>query len=232
MCSHYQYLKAVDRLLRLGIPIPENWEPPRASHVYKKYPAPILRRPTELDSGDDAVPAVELLNAQFGLLPWRAADPVEFYKKYDTLNARSETAAKSYSYSRPWERQHCLVPAEWFNEPDWTSGKSVDTKIYRADGEPVMIAGLWDTWQNKTTHERTHSFTMLTVNADDHPLMKRFHKPGKEKRMLVILNQADWLPWLDAKGDETKAFMRQIPADQLVAEPAKPAAEEAQPSLI
>jgi len=27
----------------------------------------------------------------------------------------------------------------------------------------------------------------LTVNADDHPLMKRFHKPNDEKRSVVIV---------------------------------------------
>jgi hypothetical protein len=31
------------------------------------------------------------------------------------------------------------------------------------------------------------SFSMLTINADQHPLMKRFHKPGEEKRMPLIL---------------------------------------------
>lgn len=123
------------------------------------------------------------------------------------------------------------LPAEWFNEPDWTSGKSVDSKIYRANGEPVMIAGLWDTWRSKITDERINSFTMLTVNADD-PLMKRFHRPGEEKRMLVILKENEWEPWLDAKGDETRAFMRQLSSDNLVAEPPVPAAEELQPSLI
>lgn len=230
MCSHYQYLKELDRLKRLRLTIPLNWEPPRASHAYKKYLAPVLRRPPELSSGDEAVPAIEILNAQFGLLPYRAADPDEFYKKYDTLNARSETAAKSYSYSRPWDRQHCLIPAEWFNEPDWTSGKSVDTKISRVDGEPVMIAGLWDTWRSKITQELTHSFTMLTVNADDHPLMKRFHRPGKEKRMLVVLQEDEWEPWLDATGAETQRFMRQLPAELLKAEPAAP--KPAQAELI
>jgi hypothetical protein len=28
---------------------------------------------------------------------------------------------------------------------------------------------------------------MLTINADDHALMRNFHKPQDEKRMIVIL---------------------------------------------
>ena len=35
------------------------------------------------------------------------------------------------------------------------------------------------------------SFTMLTINADAHPLMRRFHRPDDEKRMLVLLGAQD-----------------------------------------
>lgn len=36
------------------------------------------------------------------------------------------------------------------------------------------------------------SLSMLTVNADEHPLMRRFHKPGDEKRSVVVLDRADY----------------------------------------
>lgn len=32
------------------------------------------------------------------------------------------------------------------------------------------------------------SFSMLTINAGKHPLMCRFHKPGDEKRSVVLLD--------------------------------------------
>ena len=35
------------------------------------------------------------------------------------------------------------------------------------------------------------TIAMPTVNADGHPLMKRFNKPGDEKRMVVILDPAN-----------------------------------------
>jgi putative SOS response-associated peptidase YedK len=38
--------------------------------------------------------------------------------------------------------------------------------------------------------------SMLTVNADDHPLMRNFHRPEDEKRMAVILEEADFDAWL------------------------------------
>ena len=36
----------------------------------------------------------------------------------------------------------CIIPAEAFWEPDWRSGKNVWTRIHRADGKPLGIAGL------------------------------------------------------------------------------------------
>jgi putative SOS response-associated peptidase YedK len=38
----------------------------------------------------------------------------------------------------------------------------------------------------------------LTVNADAHPLVSRFHRPGEEKRSLVPLAPEDCDTWLDA----------------------------------
>jgi hypothetical protein len=30
---------------------------------------------------------------------------------------------------------------------------------------------------------------MLTINADEHPLMRHFHKPADEKRMVSAVNR-------------------------------------------
>jgi hypothetical protein len=30
------------------------------------------------------------------------------------------------------------------------------------------------------------------VNADDHPLVRRMHRPGQEKRMLALLDPAEY----------------------------------------
>lgn len=50
---------------------------------------------------------------------------------------------------------------------------------------------------------------MLTINADEHPLMRRFHKPGDEKRSVVVLEDGAWDDWLSAKGeDEVRGMLR------------------------
>lgn len=217
MCSHYQGIKAREKLARMGVWVPPLYEPPHSLHIYKSYPAPFIRRPREADAGDEAVPERELVDGEFGLLPHWSNDRKI---KFSTLNARAETAATAASYRLPWRERHCIIPADWINEPDWTSGKAVDTRIERADGEPMGIAGLWDAWEDRATGEIVRSFTMLTINADDHPLMKRFHKPGKEKRSVVILPEAQYGEWLSAPADRSMDFMRHYPADNLKATPA------------
>jgi putative SOS response-associated peptidase YedK len=58
---------------------------------------------------------------------------------------------------------------------------------------------------------------MLTINADSHELMKSFHKPTDEKRMVVILPEAAYGDWLTATPERSQEFLRPYPADRLVA---------------
>jgi putative SOS response-associated peptidase YedK len=103
--------------------------------------------------------------------------------------------AEKPSYRTSWrKRQFCCALADAFYEPNYESGKPIRWKIQRADGEPMAIASLWDRWTDPATDKIVTSFTMLTVNADQHPVMKQFHKPGDEKRSVVVLNNPlDWL---------------------------------------
>jgi len=102
-----------------------------------------------------------------------------------------------------------------FFEPDWRSGNAVATRIASESGGPLGIAGLWSSW--KSPKGVLHSFTMLTINADDHELMCQFHKPVDEKRMVVILPTDSYDAWLKAKPEQSMDFMRQYPANQLLA---------------
>ena len=58
---------------------------------------------------------------------------------------------------------------------------------------------------------------MLTINADEHSLMRNFHRPGDEKRMVVILPEERYVDWLAAQVARTMEFMRPYPAERLVA---------------
>ncbi len=62
--------------------------------------------------------------------------------------------------------------------------------------------------------------TMMTVNADGHAVMGRMHKPGDEKRSVVILWPSDYDEWLNTKNVEAARSLLQLyPADDMVAGP-------------
>lgn len=67
------------------------------------------------------------------------------------------------------------------------------------------IAGIYRRYASPGPDTREmFAFSMLTVNADDHPFMKRFHAPGDEKRMVVILEPEDFESWLTCPVAEAK----------------------------
>jgi putative SOS response-associated peptidase YedK len=108
------------------------------------------------------------------------------------------------------------LPATGFYEPNWETGKAVRWRIGLPDGEPFAIAGLWRTWPDGAV-----SFTMPTLNADSHLLMQRFHKPGDEKRGVVILPREEWNDWLTCRDPEVaRTFLRLLPSVAMVAEAA------------
>ena len=215
MCSHYLGIKERERYLRhFGVEPPIE---PGKLDLWPGYMGSLIRRHPHADAGDDAVPAMEAVSGMFGLVPHWATDTKIARQTY---NARSETVAEKPSFRDAWKRaQHCIIPADAIYEPDWRSGKAIATRIERADGEPMGIAGLWSSWKSPKG-ETVHSYTMLTINADDHPLMRMFHKPVDEKRMVVVLPPERYQDWLCAAPEHSMAFMRPLPAESLQAMPA------------
>jgi putative SOS response-associated peptidase YedK len=211
MCSHYEAIKDRERMQRyFNADLP----PGSKFDLWPGYSGPFIRRHPHADVGDEAVPEREALTGVFGLVPhWSTDTKISKH----TYNARTETVAEKPSFRDAWKKgQHCIIPAEAIYEPDWRSGKAKATRIERSDSEPMGIAGLWSSWKSPVG-ETIYSFTMLTINADDHSLMRQFHKPTDEKRMVVILPQDSYEPWLRAKPQQSVDFMRQFPANQMQA---------------
>jgi putative SOS response-associated peptidase YedK len=77
------------------------------------------------------------------------------------------------------------------------------------------IAGLWASWKSPKGG-LLHSYTMLTINADGHKLIQQFHKPTDGKRMVVVLAPEQYQEWLEARPEQSMAFMRPISAQALV----------------
>jgi putative SOS response-associated peptidase YedK len=206
MCSHYEAPTPTQLAATFGLGSSDQGK----LDLWPGYVGPFLRR-AEL-SDEDSRP-VELLTGAFGLIPHWSKDTKIARRTY---NARSETVAEKPSFRGAWRKaQHCIIPAAAIYEPDWRSGKAQATRIVRADGQVLGIAGLWEVWRDPATHQLLHSYSMLTVNADDHPFMRNYHKPQDEKRMVVILPTGLYQDWLDAPAEASADFMRRYPADRL-----------------
>ncbi|MDF3836176.1 SOS response-associated peptidase family protein [Cupriavidus basilensis] len=161
----------------------------------------------------------ECLLGTFGMVPRKRIPPGA--ARFDTTNARSESVGEKRAFSAAWKKgQLCLVPATCFYEPDYATGKAVRWRVWLKHDEPMAIAGLWRDWPGDGGQD-VFSFTMLTINSGHHPLMSRFHAPGKEKRMIVIIPPTEWDDWLTCRDMElARSFLRPYAADRMAAEPA------------
>ncbi|MBU3624001.1 SOS response-associated peptidase [Polynucleobacter sp. AP-Latsch-80-C2] len=170
----------------------------QARDIFPTYPGPIT-----LKSHNTQRTAIGL--ARFGLIPsWAKED--DFGRK--TYNARAETVSEKPSYKAAWGKRHyALVLADAFYEPNYETGKAIRTSIRQANTEPMAIASIWDTWTEPDTGELIVSFSMLTINADEHPVMKRFHKPEDEKRTVVPLKPELFKDWLNATPETAQELL-------------------------
>lgn len=186
-----------------------------AREVFPRAPGVFIRR------ADDAA---EVVVGQWALIPWFAKQPL---LPYSTNNARYEEITAKASYKQPWARgQRCIIPPASFDEPCWETGRNVWWRFRRVDREPWGLAGLWNTWVDQGTGEVHESYTMLTINADAHPLMNRMHKPDpnygpdeQDKRSIVAIERDDVEQWLQGTEQEARALARLTPAEAFDAAP-------------
>lgn len=208
MCSHFEAPSKTQLEEAFG----EVGQLPLKLDLWPGYEGPFVR----LSEGEEGESEFDVQSGVFGLLPFWAKDEKLARRTY---NARSETADQKPSFRNAWKKaQHCLIPAAAIYEPDWRSGKAVPTRITRTDSGMMCIAGLWEQWTDPAGRA-VHSYSMLTINADDHPLMKNYHRPTDEKRMVVVLPNGSIRDWLRAPAEATRDFLLPYPADRLCATP-------------
>lgn len=172
---------------------------------------------------DDLAPIVRLVDGRprvivgsFAFRPRNTFREGERY--YPTMNARAETIGSLRTYAKAWrEGQLCLLPTQRFYEPNWESGKHERWAIGMKDDAPFCVAGMWRQLKDENGSPR-YTFTQITVDATYHPLMSRFHKPGDEKRSLVILPRESYDDWLTCRNPEmARSMLTLFPADQMKA---------------
>ena len=151
---------------------------------------------------------------QFDEMYWQLIPEWEpaFKTKLSTINARSETVFGSPLFGPLILRRRCIVPLSGFFEWKRDGATKRPFKIYRADGEILSVAGIWDTWHAGTPDAR-HSFSVLTTSAND--MMAKIHD-----RMPLILDRSGVEEWIDPEvheRDALKNLMKPCPNSWLAA---------------
>jgi len=141
--------------------------------------------------------------AEFGLIPhWSKDRKIQKH----TYNARIETISEKPSYRTAWtSRRFGIALVDHFYEPSYLCGKAVRTAIRNITEEPLGIASIWDTWTDVLSGEIITSFSLITINADEHPFMKNFHRPMRKKEPLyvssLIYSMVGYPPLLKMRND-------------------------------
>src|SRR5215472_813694 len=190
MCGRYASFlpaEALRALFQTTNPTP-NWEP--TWNMAPTRDAPVVRLHPQTRARH-----LDLL--RWGLVPHWAKDPKSVRQP---INARAETVATAPMFRDALERRRCLVPADAFYEWQAIDGTKQPYAVARADGQPMVFAGLWEGWRGADgTVLRT--FTIVTTNANQ--VLRPLHE-----RMSVILEPADWPAWLGELEGGAAALLR------------------------
>lgn len=176
---------------------------------------------------------------QWGMIPGtsKARTPTtRDGRRLSTNNARRETVATAWTYSRAWKAgQRCLIPAWSYDEPYWGTGQNIWWRFWRADAAPWALAGLWSEWTDPETGEVIPNFTMLTQNCDGHPLLSLMHKPDgaipPDKRAVAPIEAGDWDQWLHGSVSDAEALIQVPPTARFRHSAADPAKQVDLPGL-
>ena len=133
---------------------------------------------------------------RWGLVPWFAKD-LKIGARH--INARAETVHEKSAFKDSLVRRRCIVPADGFFEWEtMEAGGKLPHFIFRSDGAPLALAGLWASWRDPEG-ERLTSCTVITTAPNE--LLESIHD-----RMPVVLPEERWSDWLDPTFDDVGAL--------------------------
>jgi putative SOS response-associated peptidase YedK len=153
----------------------------------------------------------ELGPYRWGLVPPWVKDPKAVKS---TFNARAESIATKPMFRSAFEKQRILVPVDLFYEWHRLSDKEKQPYAFRrADGEPIVIAGLRE-WHPDVDGEVWRTATIITTEAGpDMPI---------HNRQPVVLERDTWEHWLDpavTDRDELESLLHPTAEGTLVRRP-------------
>ena len=133
-----------------------------------------------------------IVRYRWGLIPHWADSPKIASR---TINARAETVGSMPAFRDALRRRRCLVPVDGFYEWRRDGGQRQPFRIERADGRPLVLAGLWAGWRDPDAGEVRRTFTIVTTRASS--AIEPLHD-----RMPVALPPSAWSRWLDTRSTD------------------------------
>lgn len=121
----------------------------------------------------------------WGLVPHWAKDTRSIH-----INARSETIDTNGIFRESFSRRRCLIPADGFYEWEPKDRGRAPHWIYRADGHPMVFAGIWASRLDPETDQWERTCSIITMAAAG--VITPIHD-----RMPISLESAVWDAWLD-----------------------------------
>ena len=143
---------------------------------------------------------------RWGLIPSWATDQRNLHA---TFNARAESIESQPAFRDAWKAgRRCLVITGGYYE--WRKTDKQPFCIAHANGQPMLMAGLWEEGKPGKTGDAGRSCTIIsTVAAGD--LLADIHE-----RMPVILAPEAWAAWLgEEPGVNPASLLQPFPAAHL-----------------
>ena len=134
------------------------------------------------------------------------------------FNARAETLLEKTVFKGLVGSRRCVIPASGFYEWQRAQDRKVPLYIYRADGAPLALAGLYTFWRDPPTDEWVTSHTIVTCGPNE--FIAPIHN-----RMPVILGRDALECWLDPAVTEAAdvfPLLRPCADDWLTCHPVSP----------
>ncbi|SDS09943.1 Putative SOS response-associated peptidase YedK [Polaribacter sp. KT25b] len=126
--------------------------------------------------------------AKWGLLPENLENPVDFKKRFNTLNAKSESLFTSNLWKEPIVNRRCLILADGFFESKHVGKNKYPHYIRLKNHDPFAFAGIYNDHQNGV-----FSCSIITKKAN--PFMAEIH--NSKERMPLILDTSFQKEWIN-----------------------------------
>lgn len=199
MCARYATADEVRVLAQTyQLNLPENLLLP-PSLVYPHTLAPVIIQTQN---------ARELRMMNYSLVPsWsKVRKP-----KFATYNARIEEILNKPTWRMAFQKNHCLVPIQFFVESVYEGPYAGHNIGIRSPDEKLLTAaGIWESWVDKKTGEVLDSFAILT-----HPPPQAISEAGHD-RCPIFLEETTFDTWIAEKkeGSEWVQFLESLSSPQ------------------